>query len=34
MQLPAKPWYRASKDALYVEFNKRQVWLAKSLDNE
>ena len=30
---PNKPWYRASKDAWYVEFNGRQLRLAKGQDN-
>ena len=34
MRSPTKPWYRASKDAWYVEFNGRQVRLAKGHDNE
>ena len=34
MRTPTKPWYRASKDAWYVEFNGRQVRLAKGRDNE
>ena len=34
MPIPTKPWYRASKDAWYVEFNVRQVRLAKGRDNE
>ena len=34
MRIPTKPWYRASKDAWYVEFNGRQVRLAKGRDNE
>ena len=34
MRSPTKPWYRASKDAWYVEFNGRQVRLAKGRDNE
>jgi hypothetical protein len=29
---PTKPWYRASKDAWYVEFNGKQVRLAKGSD--
>lgn len=33
MRAPAKPWYRASKDAWYVEFNGEQVRLAKGQDN-
>jgi hypothetical protein len=31
---PTKPWYRASKDAWYVQFNGRKVRLAKGRDNE
>jgi integrase len=31
---PTKPWYRASKDAWYVEFHGKQVRLAKGRDNE
>ncbi len=34
MRLPTKPWYRASKDAWYVEFNGKQVRLAKGRHNE
>jgi len=34
VRIPAKPWYRASKDAWYVEYNGRQVRLAKGRDNE
>ena len=34
MRTPTKPWYRASKDAWYVEFNGRQIRLAKGLANE
>ncbi len=34
MRTPTKPWYRASKDAWYVEFNGKQVRLAKGQDNE
>jgi hypothetical protein len=34
VRIPTKPWYRASKDAWYVEFNGRQVRLAKGRDNE
>jgi integrase len=34
VRTPAKPWYRASKDAWYVEFNGRQIRLAKGHDNE
>jgi integrase len=33
MRTPAKPWYRASKHAWYVEFNGKQVRLAKGQDN-
>lgn len=31
---PHKPWYRASKDAWYIEINHRQVRLAKGQENE
>jgi hypothetical protein len=31
---PQKPWYRASKDAWYVEINGRQVRLAKGKANQ
>jgi hypothetical protein len=31
---PVKPWYRASKDAWYVEFNGKQIRLANGRDNE
>jgi hypothetical protein len=34
VRIPTKPWYRASKDAWYVEINGRQVRLAKGRDNE
>ena len=34
MRTPTKPWYRASKDAWYVEFNGKQFRLAKGRDNE
>ena len=34
MRIPTKPWYRASKDAWYVEVNGRQLRLAKGRDNE
>ena len=34
MRSPTKPWYRASKDAWYVQFNGRKVRLAKGRDNE
>jgi hypothetical protein len=30
---PPKPWYRAPKDAWYVEFNGKQVRPAKDRDN-
>jgi integrase len=33
VRIPTKPWYRASKDAWYVEFNGKQVRLAKGRDN-
>jgi hypothetical protein len=29
-----KPWYRASKDVWYVEFNGQQIRLAKGRANE
>jgi integrase len=31
---PTKPWYRASKDAWYVQLHGRKVRLAKGRDNE
>ena len=34
MRSPTKPWYRASKDAWYVEFHGKQVRLTKGRDNE
>jgi site-specific recombinase XerD len=34
MRSPTKPWYRASKDAWYVQLNGRKVRLAKGRDNE
>ena len=34
MRTPTKPWYRASKDAWYVEINGKQVRLAKGRENE